>query len=99
MPHLQLHQQLVVPPKVLADTRGRVMPLFEGAAHQPAYKCRLARASLAEQAQLADIWLLARVPWLCEGTWHHADDLLVQFPLFEALGLGRLARLGRRLSG
>ena len=35
-PHLQLDQQLVVPPKVLADTRGRVVTLFEGAAHQSA---------------------------------------------------------------
>ena len=100
-PHLQLDQQLVVPPKVLADTRGRVVPLFEGAAHQPAYKCRLARASLAEQAQLADVRLLARVPRLCKGPRHRADDLLVQLPLFEALGLGRfrLACLGPRLSG
>ena len=100
-PHLQLHQQLVVPPKVLADTRGRVVPLFEGAAHQPADDCRLAGAGLAEQTQLADIWLLARVPRLRKGPWHRADDLLVQLPLFEALGLGRLrlACLGPRLSG
>ena len=100
-PHLQLHQQLVVPPKVLADTRGRVVPLLEGATHQPADDCRLAGAGLAEQTQLADIWLLARVPRLRKGPWHRADDLLVQLPLFEALGLGRLrlACLGPRLSG
>ena len=34
--HLQLDQQLIMPPKVLADTRGRVVTLFEGAAHQSA---------------------------------------------------------------
>ena len=99
-PHLQLHQELVVPPKVLADMRGRVVPLSEGTAHQPADDSRLARAGLAEQAQLANIRLLARVPRLRKGPRHRADDLLVQLPLFEALGLGRfrLACLKLRLS-